>query len=598
MKNKMNIENIIIFCIPLLLLIVFEYPYYTFNKNIIIAIIMIYALYFLFISLFKNIKIVTIILGILGYIIQVVSIGKVQFIGDPLWFSDIFYTGDINEILNLIKDDLVHTLIILLPRLLVLLVFTIIIIILSSKFNKIIFNKFKRIVMFSISFIILLLLFLPIKSINKFMINVFYNNDSYLTHVSISSGDDYYKIYGHLSGIYGNILESRVYKPDNYNDSLIKKTLKDMKKEEDNTLGKPNIIVIFSESFWDIDKLDEIEFDKEITYNYNKLKNDGLYFNMVSPFYGGMSSNIEFEFLTGATTNYFSSSYVPYMELYNNSKYYDAPSIITELKNNDYYTKMVAYYSPKLYNCGKVYKYMDVDSKEFIEHVDKKYIKGQYVSDKYVVDNIIKELEENDDKTLFYMTMTMQSHMPYLISKYDKYDIDIIKSNLDDKYNDSLKSYAQGIYDADNELGRLYEYINTIDEPTIVVFYGDHLPYLEAFNYLDYFNTNDEKLNAFRKYNTESLIVANYDISSLKNDNINYLGHDLLSSYILNHMDIEISDYYKWLYSTINVIGTSNRYISLDQDGNIYYTSKLKGKMKDINDLRRSIQYKYFIDIK
>ena len=598
LKKKMNIKNIIILIIPLLLLIVFEYPYYCFSKNIIIAIILIYSIYFMLLSIFKNIKITTIILGILGYIIQVVSIGKVQFIGDPLWFSDIFYTGDISEILNLIKDDLLHTLVILLPKLLILLVLTILIIILSSKFNNIIFSKLKRLVIFSISFIVLLLLFLPIKSINKFMINIFYNNDYYLTHVNISSGDDYYKTYGHLSGIYGNILESRVYKPDDYNLSVIKNVLKNTKDEEDNTLGKPNIIVIFSESFWDIDKLDEIEFDKEITPNYNKLKNDGLFFNMVSPFYGGMSSNIEFEFLTGGTTNYFSSSYVPYMELYNSSIYYDAPSIITELKNNDYYTKMVAYYSPKLYNCGKVYKYMDVDSKEFIEHVDKKNIRGQYVSDKYVVDNIIKELDNKDSKPLFYMTLTMQSHMPYLISKYDNYDIDIVKSDLDDKYNDSLKSYAQGIYDADKELGRLYEYINTIDEPTIIVFYGDHLPYLEAMGYLDYFNTDDEKLNAFRKYNTESLIVSNYDISSLKDENINFLGPDLLSSYILNHMDIKVSNYYKWLYSTINIVGTSNRYVSLDQEGNIYYTSKLKGKMKDIYNLRKNIQYKYFHNIK
>ena len=194
------------------------------------------------------------------------------------------------------------------------------------------------------------------------------------------------------------------------------------------------------------------------------------------------------------------------------------------------------------------------------------------------------------------MTMTMQSHMPYLISKYDNYDIELVNSNLDDKYNESLISYAQGIYDADKELGRLYDYINTLDEDTIIVFYGDHLPYLEAFNYLDYFNTDDDKLNAFRKYNTESLIIANYDISGLKDDNVKYLGPDLLSSYILNHMDIKVSDYYRWLYSTIDTIGTSNRYVSVNQNGEIYFTSKLKGKYRKLYDLRRNIQYSFFND--
>ena len=73
------------------------------------------------------------------------------------------------------------------------------------------------------------------------------------------------------------------------------------------------------------------------------------------------------------------------------------------------------------------------------------------------------------------------------------------------------------------------------------------------------------------------------------------MSPDLLSAYVLNHMDIDLSDYYKWLYSTKDTIGASNRYISINQDGEIFYTNKLEGKMKEINDLRESIQYKLFI---
>lgn len=443
----------------------------------------------------------------------------------------------------------------------------------------------------------MILLFLPIRSINNYILKYFYNDDSYLNHISIKTSDDFYKYYGHLSGMYGNLLETRVYKPNNYNRKEITKIVKNSKKENDSTFRKPNIIVIFSESFFDINKIDEIKFDKDITSNYNRLKEEGLSFNMVAPFYGGMSANVEYEFLTGGSTNYYSESYVPYMELYNSDKYYNAPSIISELKKNDYYTKIVAYYSDKLYNCGRVYKYMGVDDVDFIPNVKSKYIKGQYVSDKYVVDNIINEFNNKKDNPLFYMTMTMQSHMPYLKDKYDNYDIDIVKSNLDSKYNDSLKSYAQGIYDADKELGRLYDYISSLDEDTIIVFYGDHLPYLESFNYMKYFNTSDEKTNILRKYNTESLIVANYDISDLKKENLNYLDADLLSSYILNHMDIEVSDYYRWLYSTRNIIGASNRYITTNQDNNIYYTNSLSNKQKKLYNLRKNIQYRYFHDI-
>lgn len=595
---KLNKELIISLLLPLLLFIVFEYPYYTNSKTIIFSIIIIYTIFFLLLSLFKKENIVLIIIGILSYTIQVISIGKKQFIGDPFYLTDIFYTGDITEIINLIKDDLFNTIIKLLPSLLMLLIFIIIIIIVGKKSNLIINNIKIRITLFSINLLILLLLFLPIENKDKFILKYFYNDNTYLNNVSIKSGDDYYKKYGHLSGLFGNLLESRVYKPDNYQKTEINKALKNKNEENDKTFGKPNIIVIFSESFWDIDKIDEIQFNKEITHNFNSLKEQGLNFQMLAPFYGGMSSNVEFEFLTGATTNYYPSSFVPYMELYNSDKYYNAPSIINELKNNDYRTKLVAYYSNKLYNCGKVYDYMDVDDTEFIEKVDEKYIKGQYVSDKYVIDNIINELNSKSSKPLFYMTMTMQSHMPYLKDKYDKYDISIKDSAFNEKDNEILRAYAQGIYDADKELGRLYKYINKIDEPTIIVFYGDHLPYIETMKKMKYFNTSDNLLNAYRKYNTESLIVANFDISKLKEENIKYLGPDLLSSYILNHMDIKVSSYYKWLYNTKNVIGTSNRYVTVDNLGNMYYTNKLKGKYKKLYDLRRNIQYGLFVDIK
>ena len=106
--------------------------------------------------------------------------------------------------------------------------------------------------------------------------------------------------------------------------------------------------------------------------------------------------------------------------------------------------------------------------------------------------------------------------------------------------------------------------------------------------------------NYYRRYNTQSLILANFDISSLKEENkneLNYLGPDLLSSYILNHMDIEISPYYKWLYSTRNITGAFNRFISVDQKGNISYTRNLNKKMQDLYDLRKMIQYKFFVDL-
>ena len=460
-------------------------------------------------------------------------------------------------------------------------------------------NKKSRITILISSVVVLVLIFSPIQYINKWILNNIYDIEKRRDYKGITDMGQYYAMYGFFGGMYGQVLENRVQKPDNYDEQLINEELKDLKQEKETMLGKPNIIVVFSESFWDVDQLDEVEFNTKVTPNFQKLKEEGLFFNMISPSYGGVSANVEYEFLTGSNLMYFNRGYVPYLQLYNNKTYYDRPSIISELKNNGYRTKIVTCASPNLFNCGRFYKYLKVDDTEFVTKVDKKDMKGLYISDEYVTNRIINEFEnKSENEKLFYMTMTMQAHMPYLLRKYNDYDVDIVKSDLSEGMNNTLKSYAQGIYDADKQLGRLYDYIKSIDEPTIIVFYGDHLPYLDSidgdlFQKLKYFNTEDEVLNLYRKYNTQSLILANFDIKQEKNTK--YLGPDLLSSYILNNMDIEVSDYYKWLYYSKDTIGAANFAVSIDQNGKLYRTTDLSENMKKIYNMRRNIEYKYFV---
>jgi hypothetical protein len=77
------------------------------------------------------------------------------------------------------------------------------------------------------------------------------------------------------------------------------------------------------------------------------------------------------------------------MQLYTNSKYKNNPSIIQELKNNGYKTKITTCASPRLFNCGRFYDYLSIDEKEYITNVNESEKKGQYISDKSITDKII-----------------------------------------------------------------------------------------------------------------------------------------------------------------------------------------------------------------
>ena len=570
-------------------------------KCFVLTCIICYTIYFFIFGLTKKNNIANIILTIFITSLSIISQIKMAFNEEPLFLSDIFYIGDAGEIGGIIKTSFWSTIKPILPIILIKIIFVIALIYIGNIF-KVELNKKKiQIPMLISSLVILFLLFAPIRAVNEFVLNFFFEVDKRLDYVHVIDAKEYYRDYGSITGMYGMFLENRNYKPKGYDDEKLDEVLSSVKGEKNHSLGTPNIVVLFSESFWDVDQLEEVEFDKPITPNFNKLKDEGLFFEMISPSYGGTSSNIEFEFLTGATLNYFTPGYVPSMQLYTNNSYYNRPSIVNELQNADYRTKIVQSGGPKLFNCAKFYEYLNFDDTTYTNDIAFEHSKGYWISDEYITDLTIEELEQKkEQEKLFYMILTMQSHMPYIGKKYDKYDISIKSSNLTNESNEVLLNYGQGIYDADKELARLYEYIKIYDEPTLLIFYGDHLPFLNngkenAMDELEFFNTNNEKLNLFRKYNTQALVLANFDLTELKSTQPAYLSPDLLSTYVLSNMDIKLSNYYQWLYQTINTIGASNRYISADQEGNIYYTNELAGEKKDLYDLRRMIQYKFFI---
>ena len=173
-----------------------------------------------------------------------------------------------------------------------------------------------------------------------------------------------------------------------------------------------------------------------------------------------------------------------------------------------------------------------------------------------------------------------------------------IRSNLSKESNDTLLSYAQGLYNSDKELLRLYNYIESMDEPTILVFMGDHLPFMHTenrknvINELEYFNTDNELENNYRLYNPQALILSNYDEEI---DIPDYIGVDNLLSNIVNQLDVEVDDYYKWLYSKQDILPGINSVISFDKDGKLYYPEEITEEMKDVFETRRQMQYMLFV---
>ena len=599
-ENKVKIS----FLLPLLSIIVLEFYYSICTFDIaripitflplILGIILVYSIYMLFLAIFRRTDRALIAFTLLFLVIYIINEGRIYYTSDTVLISDLLFLqnmGEIGAFADVTFINCIHF--ILFPTILTIIVLCYVV--KAGINNNIKITNYKKMfINLGISVAVLLLLFIPITPLDKFLVTRAYNIYDGKDLAITASNTRYFYRYGVLPGLYGKYIEEQRFTPDNYDEEILTKMLDDSIKVE-GKWKKPNIIVIFSESFWDISRLDTIKFDNEITPNFNKLKENNSV-QMISPAYGGMSSNVEFEVLTGGSLNYFSKGYTPYMQFFKKGVSENNPSIIKELNNNGYKTKILNSASATMFNCDGIYDIYGVDERNHLfDEID---LNGQYVTDEYLTDRIIEYFDNKDkDEKVFFFTITMGGHMPYYEGRYAKYDVNILESPYEPDVNEVIHSYAEGIYLADKELGRLYEYINTLDEDTIIVFFGDHLPHLSTPDGKDaLFKTNylqdDYNLESvYKQYNTTALILSNYDIDL---NDTKYLSPDLLLTYVINNMDIEVSPFYRWLYSTKDVLPSSNYVVSQDNDGKVYYTLGLEGQMKEMYELRKKVQYMLF----
>lgn len=608
-KHKSKFHALV--TVPFLLFLVFQCYYMLCNityarivciQGLFFSFLLFWGIYMCVFGCMNNVYRTTVLLSAALVLFGIVNQLKIAYSDTPVFLSDFFFLNSPGTFMDILKGTIVGIIL----KYLVIIVAFLAGIVYICKFAKKQheFSIRKRLraccIIFPICFMVVISI--PNKNISQFMLKTFFSIDERQDNYATTNMGYYFK-FGVFGGLYGQNLESRLEEPDGYDPSRLEQLVEESCKQKKNSrkLGKPNIVMIFSESFWNIDDMKEVRFDRPVAPNFEQLKQKGILVDMISPSYGGISSNVEYEMLTGSSIKFFSSGYIPYMQLYIDDKYKKAPSVIQELKRNGYKTHITSTWESSLFNCKSVYEYFDVDVTEYKEDLKDSYKKGGRISDAYVAERLIRELKEKPKgEKLFTMILTAQAHMPFNFDKYEEYDISITDSRLDPEEEDTVLSYAQGVYDADQQLKEVYDFIQTYEEPTILIFYGDHLPYLKTekgediTRKLEYFNTGDSAEDLYRKYHTQCLILANYDIGK---DDIDYMGPDLVMNYLINNMDMEVSPYYQWLYTTIDKLPASNLYVSVDKNGNKFKTSKLTGTMKDTFDLRRKMNWKYFVEV-
>ena len=320
---------------------------------------------------------------------------------------------------------------------------------------------------------------------------------------------------------------------------------------------RPNVIVIMSEAFMDPTVIPNLEFSADPVANFRRLRKTGGG-DVVVPVFGGRTANTEFEFLTGSSMFFMGSAYyVPY----NNTGLYFYRDVTTALpwlfRANGYRTVAVHPYSRYFFSRDQVYPRLGFEKFIGYEDMEDPQYKGFFVSDEFFTDQIIEQiiLAEEDNTPLFLFGISMQNHWEFDPDKYDGWSQDIYATSqyLDEFDLGIVNSYLQGIFDADKQLGRLVEFIESRETPTILVFFGDHLPILgnqteSVFYRLGYVSDSRAWLwnreDVVRMYTLPFLVWSNF---GEENKDWGILSTYFLAANVLAHSGINLSPYWHYI---------------------------------------------------
>lgn len=319
----------------------------------------------------------------------------------------------------------------------------------------------------------------------------------------------------------------------------------DTEKEE-----LPNILVIMNEAFSDVGVLGEFSVSEDympFVHSLQKGEDNTLTGTLHVSVKGGNTANTEFEFLTGQTMAFLPAGSIPYQQYVNG----EVPSMASYLKGLGYSTVALHPYNASGWNRDKVYPFFGFE--EFLDKDEFRtasLLRG-YVDDMSCTDKLI-ELFENKEtgNPLFAFLVTMQNHSPYT----DGYQFMDGNIEVNGDTHSQLSEYLTLLQKSDEALQALVEYFKGQEEPTVIMFFGDHQPADSVVSSIARTGGDEvspqpageslEGTAEAKRYEVPYVIWANYDLEETKggDTSANYLGAEVLEA-----AGVPLSDYQKYL---------------------------------------------------
>ncbi|PKJ57485.1 LTA synthase family protein [Bacillus sp. SN10] len=557
---------------------------YFYNMQFILSFVVIYAIYILVYNLIGKVFLSMILTSCTLIILGIVNYLKLIFRGDPLYPSDFTQIMHMQSVIPMVMDYFNWSYI-----------FVIILSIVSCIVAGIYMRRYIQNVKIHLGIRALLV-------VGSIFVLYAYGNfaNTFMNKVFQKSGVDFvlwnqnenYASNGFVLGFISNLDTTVMEKPKNYSKENMLQIANDIKKQYSGNIGnekkkeKPNIIFVMSESFWDPTKVTNLSFSEDPVPNLHHYIENFPGGQTISPTFGGNTANVEFEALTSYSMSLLKPGSIPYQQVVINKK--EIPSIPTALKKEGYYTSAIHSFGRSFFKRDDVYRVLGFDkfnADDTMENVD---IDGDYISDLAMSKEIIAELEKQKQPT-FIHAVTMQNHFPFTEGRFGENLIEI--SGLENEESKGeLETYTEGLRRSDEALQYLIEQLDNLDRPTLLVFFGDHLPSLgtnKSFykenGYITNEKTPSERLAMAQ---TPLLMYANFDMS---NDNLGVVSPIHFSNLIFDYAGLNKSLFYQFLSELYKEIPVLRDELKVDKNGEVI--NDLTKKQKEMLEQYKMLQY-------
>lgn len=274
-----------------------------------------------------------------------------------------------------------------------------------------------------------------------------------------------------------------------------------------------NVIVVMNESFSDLSVLPGVQTNQDAMPFLRSLTENTIKGYAYSSVFGGNTANSEYEFFTGNTMAFLPASTVAY-QLYVSD---GDPSLVGQMKALGYRCVAMHPYLTSGWNRVSVYADYGFDETYFQrDFQDWDYLRGKagegYVSDRSNYEHLIRLYEEKEaGEKLFFFNVTMQNHSSYNMPWTGLERTSWLTGPMEGKFP-TVDQYLSLIHESDRAFEELVEYFAQVEEPTMILLFGDHQPQVATSFYNRVLGTDPATAWAEKKQMVPFVLWANYDI--------------------------------------------------------------------------------------